>query len=112
MISESKKTNQKSFFKDVYKVVRSIPSGYVMSYGQIASYLGRPRSSRVVGWALHGCPSNLPWHRVVKQTGEVPMTDVFSPETDQHTLLAKEGVTFLPSGKVNMKKHRFYPEEE
>ena len=39
------------FFEAIYRLVRQIPPGKVVSYGQIALYLGRPRASRVVGCA-------------------------------------------------------------
>ena len=37
------------FFPAVYEVVRQIPRGRVMSYGQIARLLGFPRAARQVG---------------------------------------------------------------
>ena len=35
----------KSFFQQVYDVVRSIPPGRVMSYGQVAAAIGAPQVS-------------------------------------------------------------------
>ena len=46
-----------SFFLKVYEVVRQIPEGRVTSYGAIASYLGSPQSSRMVGWAMNTSPA-------------------------------------------------------
>ena len=37
------------FRKEVYNVVASIPSGRVLSYGQIAWLVGCPRHARLVG---------------------------------------------------------------
>ncbi len=56
------------FFEQVYDIVAVIPSGKVVSYGQIARALGSPRSARMVGWAMARCPEGLPWHRVIKTT--------------------------------------------
>ncbi|PYV83390.1 MAG: cysteine methyltransferase, partial [Acidobacteria bacterium] len=54
-----------SFFQQVYRVVRQIPPGKVLTYGQIATLVGAPYLARQVGWAMHGCPPWLPWQRVV-----------------------------------------------
>ena len=54
------KTN---FFEKVYEVVKKIPEGKVTSYGAIASYLGSPRSARMVGWALNKSNNSYPAHR-------------------------------------------------
>ena len=50
---------QRSFFKRVYPVVRRIPSGKVLTYGQIATLLGAPYMARQVGWAREGAPSRV-----------------------------------------------------
>ena len=41
------------FLQDVYSVVAAIPTGCVVTYGQIAYLVGRPQCSRVVGQAMH-----------------------------------------------------------
>ena len=55
------------FFEKVYEVVKKVPTGKVISYGQIAESLGNKKMSRQVGWALHANPSpeTLPCYRVV-----------------------------------------------
>ena len=45
-------TTTNLFFQQVYAIVGQIPHGKVMSYGQIARELGRPRAAREVGWAM------------------------------------------------------------
>ena len=60
-----------SFFKQVYRVAGTIPPGRVLTYGQIATLLGTPYQARQVGWAMHGCPPGLPWHRVVGAGGRL-----------------------------------------
>ena len=89
------------FFKQVYAVVEQIPYGKVVSYGQIALMLGRPRAARQVGWVMRYCPEHLPWQRVVLADGSIaggPYADL------RKKLLEAEGVTFLPGGRVDMKK--------
>ena len=43
----------KPFEEAVLAVVRNIPKGRVMSYGQIAKCIGAPKVAREVGWAMH-----------------------------------------------------------
>jgi len=94
-----------AFFQQVFSVVAEIPYGKVLSYGQIAHYLGCPQSSRMVGWAMHTCPPGLPWHRVIKKSGELAFPKDTSAYQTQYRLLKKEGVELLPNGKVDM--HRY-----
>ncbi|MDR1088477.1 MAG: MGMT family protein [Coriobacteriales bacterium] len=90
---------ESTFFKRVYGIVAQIPRGRVVSYGQIAARLGRPRGARSVGWALSVCPEELPWQRVVKADGSV--TGGVWTEL-RRELLADEGVEFLLDGRVDM----------
>jgi len=87
------------FYEQVYAVVEQIPYGKVLSYGQIAWMLGRPRSAREVGRAMRSCPEHLPWQRVVMSDGTV----AGSSSELRKGLLKAEGVAFLPGGRVNMK---------
>jgi methylated-DNA-protein-cysteine methyltransferase-like protein len=93
-----------SFFEQIYAVVAEIPCGCVVSYGQIARMLGRPRAAREVGWAMSSCPDELPWQRVVKADGEI--TGGAYAEI-RRTLLLEEGVSFLPDGRVDMGEHQW-----
>ena len=91
-----------SFFEQVYEVVKKIPYGTVMSYGDIAELLGNKKMSRQVGWALHVNPSpeTIPCYRVVNRFGQVSKSFVFGGETAQRALLEKEGVIFDEKGCV------------
>jgi methylated-DNA-protein-cysteine methyltransferase-like protein len=93
-----------TFFEQVYEVVARVPFGRVVSYGQIARLLGRPRGARVVGWAMRCCPEELPWHRVVMKDGSI--TGGVWSELRRARLL-EEGVAFTPDGRVDMQKHTF-----
>lgn len=88
-----------SFFERVYDIVRSVPAGQVISYGQTAFLAGNPRMARQVGWALHVCPEDVPWHRVVRKDGSLPG---LSAETSlrQRRLLEEEDVAFDEAGRV------------
>ena len=86
------KTN---FFQDVYEVARLIPSGRVTSYGAIAEYLGTKGSARMVGWAMNGCPSDVPAHRVLNRNGLLTGKHHFSPPSKMQEDLEKEGITII-----------------
>lgn len=88
------------FREDVYAVVASIPYGKVLTYGQIAWLVGRPRHSRMVGHVLQGAAAeiHLPCHRVVNSSGRT------APHwLEQTEMLKAEGVTFRKNGCVDMK---------
>ena len=91
-----------SFFETVYEIVKQIPRGKVLSYGQIARAAGFPRKAREVGWALHvnPDPEHSPCHRVVNREGRVSPAFVFGGENMQVALLKSEGVEFDENGLV------------
>ena len=93
-----------SFFQDVYDIVAKIPPGKVLSYGQIAMLLKKPRGARQVGWAMSSCPEGLPWQRVVMADGSIAGGGY--SET-RRAMLEAEGVIFRPDGRVNMEKCRW-----
>jgi len=92
------------FYRRIYAVVRAVPYGRAVSYGQIARYLGRPRSAREVGRAMRICPEDIPWQRVVMADGSI--TGGMFAEV-RRAVLEAEGVPFLPDGRVDMERCRF-----
>lgn len=66
---------QSEFAAAVYRIVAAIPEGRVMSYGDVATQAGFRAYARQVGQLLSCLPadSQLPWHRVVRADGRVPM---------------------------------------
>ena len=103
---------KKNFNQKVYEIVRSIPEGYVMYYGQISRLAGNPRASRAVGYALHANPNpeNIPCHRVVFKDGSLTPAFVFGGIDKQYKLLKNEKITFSKDKKVNMPKHCLQPD--
>ena len=92
------------FFKQVYEIVEQIPHGKVISYGEIAKLLGRPRAAREVGRAMRYCPEDLPWQRVVMADGSIAGGTYAEI---RRSILESEGVEFLPSGCVDMRTCRW-----
>lgn len=93
--------DRKLFSIEVYDIVKEIPEGVVITYGQIARLLKKPQCSRMVGQVLfHAAELNLPCHRVVNSQGRlVPGWE------KQRELLEQEGVTFKKNGCVNLSLH-------
>lgn len=93
-------------FRDaVYSVVAQIPSGMVMSYGQIADIVDAPGHARLVGHVLSGAPPVYPCHRVVNSVGRtVPGW------AQQREMLEREGVRFKANGHVDMRQCQWHPE--
>lgn len=79
-------------YQRIWRTVQQIPNGQVASYGQIADLAGLPGRSRLVSKALQQSPMPLPWHRVVRSSGQIAFP-VGSPEAiEQRDLLLDEGV--------------------
>lgn len=94
-------------FELIYNVVKGIPKGRVMTYGQVAALAGNPRWARVVGYALHVNPEPgvIPCHRVVDRNGRVAPSFAFGGTDAQRMLLEGEGVAFLENGLVDMENY-------
>lgn len=57
------------FNERVYALVAQIPTGKLMTYGQIAAACGAAWAAWEVGQIAHTGPSDLPWQRVVNKQG-------------------------------------------
>ncbi len=90
-------------FEQVHAIVAQIPPGKVVTYGQIAQWLGWTHGARTVGWALRAAPAGLPWHRVVNAQGRISL----DADDEQRLRLEAEGVTFSPTGRVDLNTYRF-----
>ena len=113
-----KPKDRSAFNQCVYEICRSIPSGYVMTYGGIAACIEHPINmdplsydrikARWVGYALKECPEDVPWHRVINARGQISAR----PGHDfQRRLLEDEGITFGKSARINLKRYNWKPLE-
>jgi methylated-DNA-protein-cysteine methyltransferase-like protein len=94
-------------FDEIYRVVRLIPKGKVMSYGGVARQCGYPRAARQVGYALHDLIQDkqtpeVPWWRVINSLGRI--SNIYGPE-EQAKRLRKEGVKVSKELRVEMKSY-------
>ncbi len=103
-------TKPASVRDEVFAIVRAIPSGQVMTYGQISGCLGSRISPVAVGWMLHRCPESVPWQRVVNASGGCS-TDRLPdlPGGLQRSLLESEGVEFTLAGTIDLDRYRWQP---
>ena len=94
----------------VYEIVRRIPAGRVMTYGQIADLLGEGYTPRTVGFVMHASPDDVPWQRVINAQGACSTQRVLLPGNIQQSLLEAEGVVFDARGRCDLKRYRWSPE--
>jgi methylated-DNA-protein-cysteine methyltransferase related protein len=79
----------------IYKFVRKIPRGSVITYGGVAKKIRLRGGARVVGYAMAATPngSGIPWHRVIGADGHLRLNEPLV--SLQRKLLESEGVTFI-----------------
>ena len=94
----------------VYKIVRRIPRGRVMTYGQLAYMLGKGYTPRTIGFVMHGADeSNTPWHRVINSQGKCSTGRIVLPPDKQQRMLEREGIKFDETGRCNLKNFLWQP---
>jgi methylated-DNA-protein-cysteine methyltransferase-like protein len=103
--NEQTKVEFGSWVKAVWQVVKGIPRGCVLTYGEVARLAGAGGSARRVSQALRRAPGgmNLPWHRVINSQGKISFPVDSDGYRRQKGLLENEGVVFL-QGKTDLKK--------
>ena len=102
--------NDAKYRESVYSLVRQIPAGYVMTYGQIAFILGEGYTARTVGYVMHGADDDVPWQRVINSQGKCSTGRLTIPLNLQQELLEAEGVIFNAKGKCDLREFQWFPE--
>ncbi|HEY2972091.1 MAG TPA: MGMT family protein [Pyrinomonadaceae bacterium] len=95
----------------VFRIVRSIPRGRVMTYGQIAEILGEGYTPRTVGFVMHSSNDKTPWHRVVNAQGGCSTRGLVLPHDKQQRMLEAEGISFNERGRCDLQKYLWIPAE-
>jgi methylated-DNA-protein-cysteine methyltransferase related protein len=96
-----------SFPDTVLAIVKSVPKGRVVSYGQVALMAGRPRAAREVGWILNQrSDDKTPWWRVINNSGRISIKHPEYSALLQKELLEKEGVKVSDDFEIDIEKYR------
>ncbi|HYT22114.1 MAG TPA: MGMT family protein [Candidatus Polarisedimenticolia bacterium] len=92
----------------VFRFVKQIPRGRVLTYGALAKALRMPGGARSAGRAMAATPSGkgIPWHRVIGERGKILIREPYA--SLQRKLLESEGVTITES-RVDLKRHLWKP---
>jgi len=95
----------------ILATVDAIPRGCVATYGLVALEAGLPRRARLVGKVLSTLPARtpLPWWRVVSASGAIALRGDGGAVSEQRRRLAAEGVSFRPSGRIDLARHLWRP---
>ena len=101
------------FTQKVIEIIKAIPEGKVMTYGQIAGAAGSQRGARQVVRILHSMSAahSLPWHRVVNTRGEFALQGE-EARWSQEAALASEGVEVDARGTIDLERYRHVPGED
>lgn len=103
--------DDKDYRGRVFDIVRKIPRGRVVTYGQIAMILGEGYTARTIGYVMHGAyAKSIPWQRVINSQGKCSTGKLTLPHNLQQSILESEGVIFNESGKCDLNKFQWVPE--
>jgi methylated-DNA-protein-cysteine methyltransferase-like protein len=92
----------------VFGLVKRVPKGRVITYGQLARAIKLRGGARAAGYAMAACPKGrgIPWHRVVGAGGRILLGE---PRASlQRRLLESEGIEFR-GGHLEMKGREWFP---
>ena len=92
----------------VYRLVKLIPRGRVITYGSLARALRLRGGARAAGRAMAATPSGkgIPWHRVVGERGKLLIREPYA--SLQRKLLESEGVA-LRESRVDIENCHWHP---
>jgi methylated-DNA-protein-cysteine methyltransferase-like protein len=105
--------DQQAYYEQVWDLVRQVPHGMVVTYGQISQMIPAPPGvepeaykafgPRWVGGAMAACPDDVPWQRVINSQGKISKRP---GAVRQRQLLEEEGVVFVKD-RVDLKVYRW-----
>lgn len=100
------------FTERAISIMKQIPAGKVMSYGQVAALAGSPRGARQIVRILHSLSRkyDIPWHRVINAKGEIGFKDE-GQLIEQKRRLAMEQIDVDENNRIDLGKYRYLPEE-
>ena len=103
--------NDRHYRRRVYEIVKQIPVGRLMTYGQISEILGAGYTPRTVGFVMHAADTeNVPWQRVINSQGGCSTGKMTLPVNLQQKMLEDEGIIFDAKGRCDLSIYRWTPE--
>lgn len=93
----------------VFEFLLTIPKGKVVTYGQIAEYLGNKKAARAVGNILHHNPdeNKYPCYKVVDGKGNLSKNFAFGGSDKQKEKLEAEGIE-VKNNKVDLNTYKWH----
>jgi methylated-DNA-protein-cysteine methyltransferase-like protein len=90
----------------IWQIVALIPSGKVVTYGNVARQAGMPGAARRVGMALRRLPvgTRIPWHRVINAQGRISLPEGSASQLTQRERLEAEGILFRINGSIDLRR--------
>lgn len=105
------KVKDRNYRERVFEIVRRIPEGRVMTYGQIADILGEGYTPRTVGYVMNASIEGVPWQRVINAQGGCSTGHIVLPPDKQQRMLESEAVKFNEKGRCDLNVYRWQPDE-
>lgn len=99
-------------YESIYALVRQVPPGRVITYGQVARLVGGC-SARMVGYAMAALSEGMdvPWQRVINARGRISPHGFGYGSALQRQLLEEEGIIFRPDGSMDLDEYGWLPME-
>ena len=112
-VTKRKNVKRKVDKQVVYEYLATIPKGKVVTYGQIAKFLGNQNLARTVGNILHENPDGdkYPCYKVVNAQGKLAENYAFGGIKIQKIRLEADGV-IVKNDKVDLKKYQWDYEDD
>jgi methylated-DNA-protein-cysteine methyltransferase-like protein len=108
---DNQQINESKYRERVYEIVRKIPDGRVMTYGQIAEILGEGYTPRTIGYVMHAADTEkIPWQRVINSQGACSTGKLTMPINIQQKILEDEGIKFNEKGRCDLKNYLWSPD--
>ncbi|OFX12444.1 MAG: hypothetical protein A2V59_07145 [Armatimonadetes bacterium RBG_19FT_COMBO_69_19] len=93
----------------VLAIVRAVPRGRLVTYGQVALLAGKRHGAREVGWIAHAGGEGIPWQRVVNRFGGLAAG--FTGGREGHRMaLRREGVRVGVDDRVDLGRYLWWPD--
>ena len=111
-VTKRKNVKRKVDKQVVYEYLATIPKGKVVTYGQIAKFLGNSNLARTVGNILHENPDGdkYPCYKVVNAQGKLAENYAFGGLKFQKMRLEADGI-IVNNDKVDLKKYQWNYED-